>query len=149
MAVEPAPVGEAPPYRYRVRLRAQNPLLDLRPGMSATVTLDLASPPEALRVPAQALRFSPEGAAAATAAPARSGGGHAGALHVLDSRGRLRREPVEVGVSDGISWRCAGPRSRRGTRWWSPAAEAQPARLARRGRCCRATTRLRPRRLAS
>lgn len=91
-AVEPAPVGDRAPYRYQVRLRAQNPLLLLRPGMSATVTLDLRSPAEALRVPVEALTFAPTGA---------TGDGTQTSVHVIDQGGRLRRERVEVGVSDG------------------------------------------------
>lgn len=75
---------------YRIRLRASNPELHLRPGMSATVSLPLDSPREALHVPLEALGFTLDGAA-----PDRD------AVYVLDGARRPRRVPVQRGVSDG------------------------------------------------
>jgi HlyD family secretion protein len=55
---------------YTVIVSADNPDLALLPGMTANVEIVVGERRQALKVPEAALRFSPEGAAAATAAPA-------------------------------------------------------------------------------
>jgi HlyD family secretion protein len=85
-----APDGAGAPG-YHVRLQATNREMQLRPGMTATVSLPLASPREALQVPLEALHFSTEDGAEDIR----------GAIYVLDAARRPRRVPVEVGVTDG------------------------------------------------
>jgi HlyD family secretion protein len=92
-AVEPtlAPRAEEPATTgYRVRLTAANGERQLRPGMTATVSIPLASDREALQVPVEALQSSIEGSADAH-----------GSVYVLDAARHPRRIPVEVGVTDG------------------------------------------------
>jgi HlyD family secretion protein len=88
-AVEPAsePAGR---FSYRLRLRATNTELALRPGMTATVQLPLASHPDALLVPASAVAFTPAGTAPESGA----------AVYVRGGAG-AHRVPVKVGVTDG------------------------------------------------
>jgi HlyD family secretion protein len=75
---------------YHVRLAAPNREMQLRPGMTATVSLPLASAREALQVPVEALQFNLDGGA-----DLRS------AIYVLDAAKKPLRVPVEVGVTDG------------------------------------------------
>jgi HlyD family secretion protein len=81
----------AGPIRYHVRLRANNEQQQLRPGMSAMVSLPLSSTRQALHVPVEALRFSSES----------DGGDSHSAIYVLDRGKSPRRIPVQLGVSDG------------------------------------------------
>jgi HlyD family secretion protein len=88
------PATPAPPVAgsrtgYEVRLLASNHEMQLRPGMTATVSLPFASANEALQVPIEALRERPDG------------GETRNAIYVLDPARRPRRVPVEVGVTDG------------------------------------------------
>jgi HlyD family secretion protein len=100
---------------YETILAVENPDLALRPGMTATATIEVRHDPQALLVPNAALRFDP-----ADARPGRgpalgglipnagqfevgSGDGEA-APHVWVARGgKLARVPVEIGATDG-SW---------------------------------------------
>ena len=61
---------------YTTELAVDNQDMTLRPGMTATATIQTAERQPSLLVPNTALRFTPSGAAAGgAAAPAASGGG--------------------------------------------------------------------------
>ncbi len=93
---------------YEALVRVANDDLALRPGMTATVTIEADARHDVLRVPNAALRFRPPRAAprAALGTPP----GSEGAV-VSDTRPRLyvlrqgvaEEQPVELGLSDGVS----------------------------------------------
>jgi len=91
---------------YDVVLSVDNEDLALKPGMTAASRIVTAERTDVLRVPSQALRYSPRGlkAAARTAATSASGqpaavGGSQSAVYVL-REGRPVRVPVTVGLDD-------------------------------------------------
>src|SRR2546430_15819485 len=102
--VRNAPVTVQNVVTYDVLVGVENRELQLKPGMTANVTITTASRPDALRVPTSALRFRPpavagdSGAAAAAGAPAA--GGARGWVAGADDRPRPR----------GITARGAGAR---------------------------------------
>lgn len=123
------PVVEQNVVSYVTVVDVPNPALTLKPGMTATVTVEVARADGALVVPSAALRFQPTaevltafGQRAADGAPSgerrdpasarrpRQGGQPAGqrpAVWVLRDD-RLHRVPVEAGTSDGISTAVIG-----------------------------------------
>lgn len=97
---------------YNAMITVANPGLKLMPGMTATVSLIVRQKKDVLRLPAAALRFRPEGAAAedrtsrgqSGTQPAASGGGGQG-------QGGERRRGAD-GTGGGGNWRQrGGPRS--------------------------------------
>jgi HlyD family secretion protein len=96
---------------YSAIINAPNPDLKLKPGMTASVTVEVARRDNVLRVPAAALRFRPsedvlaalgqaEGAASTAPQPVgTSGRANGAAVWVYD--GGLHRTPVQTGLSDG------------------------------------------------
>jgi HlyD family secretion protein len=78
--------------RYLVKLRAPNPEDVLRPGMTATLHIEVGHVDRALAAREAALRFVPQNAAPA---PPRS------RLWRLDTRGTIDPVPVTTGLSDG------------------------------------------------
>ncbi len=105
-AIEPGPRGDAPPFTYRLHLLARNEAFELRPGMTVVVSLPIASSPDALKVPADALRFAPAGAL-----PIHDGA----AVYVSDGAGTPARVPVEIGVTDGATVEIRSSRLPAGT----------------------------------
>lgn len=102
---------------YTVLVDASNPDGLLLPGMTANVTFEIArSAPDALRVPASALRLRPpedliEQKAAPESGEAAGGGAHPGGAPRTGGRGtvwlkttggRLQAVHVRTGISDGI-----------------------------------------------
>lgn len=82
---------------YDVVVAVDNPSLELKPGMTANVTILTAQRDDALRVSARALRFNPEPTPAASSArpsPAAAGPG----LWLLQADGSVQRTAVEIGV---------------------------------------------------
>jgi HlyD family secretion protein len=128
------PVVEQNVVSYVTVIRVPNPDLQLRPGMTASVTVEVARADDTLRVPAAALRFRPTGellarfgeepadAAGATPAtgnddvrparaerPGSSSAASASGAHVWIFDGvRMQEVPVDAGVSDGTSTAIAG-----------------------------------------
>lgn len=111
------PVVESNVVSYTTTIDVPNPQLKLKPGMTATVTVEVARADNVLRVPNSALRFRPAGAVAspqATARPtgtsgrapgAQTGGSHAenvARVFVLQD-GQLQPVRVETGISDGTT----------------------------------------------
>ena len=124
------PTVEQNVVSYITVVDVPNPDLELKPGMTATVTVEVArSEDDALRVPSAALRFRPTpdviaafrpasaatGAAGASRTGSPSAGARAGSAPSAPRRegaerpavwvlrdGQLRRIPVQPGTSDGV-----------------------------------------------
>jgi len=90
---------------YTVVVATANPDLDLLPGMTASVRIIEARRDDAVRVPAAALRFRPEGSRRADAGSAAPGP----AVYVPGAGGEAVRREVTTGlVSDGFVEVVAG-----------------------------------------
>lgn len=96
--VRRAPVLTQNVVTYEAVLEVDNPERKLRPGMTASVTIDTAEVHDVLRAPNAALRFTPPtdagGEAGATSASAGA------AVWILEGEAP-RRYPVRLGISDG------------------------------------------------
>jgi HlyD family secretion protein len=112
-----APVVEQNVVSYVTVIDVPNPELQLKPGMTANVSLEIARADAVLRVPNAALRFRPTAelfAALGTPAPAtraaqtaapRSVSGTSDSMRAavwVLAGGELRRVPVQPLVSDGV-----------------------------------------------
>lgn len=95
--VRQAPVTVQNVVTYDVVLNVSNPELLLKPGMTANARIITAEQENVLKVPLQALRFSPNGDD-----PARRHGDHTASLWVLDGKA-LRQIGVVRGFDDGTS----------------------------------------------
>jgi HlyD family secretion protein len=95
---------------YDVVVSAPNPDLLLKPGMTATIRIVVDRRDDVVRVPDQALRYSPGGVGSGTAASARdAASGGRGAAHVWVLRdGRPVQVPVTVGLDDDTAVEIAG-----------------------------------------
>jgi HlyD family secretion protein len=94
---------------YAAVIDVENPALKLKPGMTATVTIEVARRVNALIVPAAALRFKPTPAVTAAlesagADPVRPCAGQAGCgtLWVYDGVG-IRGVAVKTGITNGTA----------------------------------------------
>lgn len=89
---------------YVTVIDVPNPDMTLRPGMTATVTIEVERASGVLRVPNAATRLRPTAEVleqlGATAGPGQSGDGHQDVVWVVRS-GRPERVPVTTSVSDG------------------------------------------------
>ena len=133
------PVTNQGVVNYIAIVDVDNADLKLRPGMTANASVTTAKRENALRLPNAALRFRPpEGAAVASAdlpkdssaekwkdkdgskrergtangREHREGGAPEAArktVYVLDEKGGLRAQPVELGISDGTWTEVLGP----------------------------------------
>jgi HlyD family secretion protein len=115
------PVVDQNVVSYVTVIDVPNPELKLKPGMTATVSVEIARADDALRVPNAALRFrpTPEALAAArgnaSTSPrtadrqgrSQATGGRADAVWVL-GEGGLRRVAVQTGVNDGTTTAIVG-----------------------------------------
>ncbi len=110
------PVVEQNVVSYVTVIDVPNPDLKLKPGMTATVTIEVARADDVLRVPNAALRFrppsevpgtmrQPTGAGKVNDRGAR-GGGNAGVWRTR--QGQLERVPVNTGISDGVTTAVLG-----------------------------------------
>jgi HlyD family secretion protein len=89
---------------YDVVIGVDNPRLELRPGMTATVTITTARREGVLKIPQRALRFRPRRPAGEPEASSEGGSpGRASAVYVVEPGGRLKRVGVELGVRDDRS----------------------------------------------
>ena len=110
------PVVEQNVVSYITVVDVPNRDLKLKPGMTATVTVEVARSDDSLKVPSSALRFRPtaelfaalgqqspaEGARGqARAARSERPAGNRAAVWVL-REGRLRRVPVQTSTADGV-----------------------------------------------
>jgi len=98
---------------YTVVVGVSNPDLALLPGMTATVTFEVARARDVLKVATAALRFQAPAAwvaawRAAHPGAAAGSGPDAAELWSLDARGRPERVVVRTGLSDGQSTEISG-----------------------------------------
>jgi HlyD family secretion protein len=89
--LEPVTVSNV--VNYVTIIDVPNPELKLKPGMTATVSVEIARADDVVRVPAAALRFRP--------APAANAVGATGARVFEVRDGVAHQVPVETGISDG------------------------------------------------
>ncbi len=85
---------------YDVVIQVNNRDLRLMPGMTANVSIIIATRDNVLRIPNAALRFRPSERPAA-AAPAPGGGEKRGPSVWVLENGKPKRIPVQLGISDG------------------------------------------------
>jgi HlyD family secretion protein len=125
-----APVIDQNVVSYVTVVDVPNPDLRLKPGMTATVAIELARADDVLKVPNAALRYRPDAATLARLgqqAPS-SGGRGRGTRQVwvlADGGAGLRPVPVQVGVNDGTTTAITGGELQEGARVVTGAA--QPA----------------------
>ncbi len=117
---------------YTAVISVDNPKLQLRPGMTATVTATVAEKRDVLVVPNAALRFRPETGAAATpaAAPAartgnKGGTRAAGTTLYIVSGAELKPVRVRLGMTDGVSTEVVSGELAEGDRVAVPAQGTQ------------------------
>ena len=116
------PVVEQNVVSYVTVIDVPNPDLKLKPGMTANVTIEIARADDVLRVPNAALRFrptaetftalgqqapEPRAAGSQPARGARTSASPRTAVWVF-AEGRLRRVPVEAGITDGTATAILG-----------------------------------------
>ena len=99
--VRQAPISVQNVITYDVVITVANADLLLKPGMTATARIATAEALNVLRVPSQALRFTPSAAAKAAGGPpaAKSGKGKPRIVWILRS-GKLVQVPVVIGLDD-------------------------------------------------
>ena len=102
VSVHNAPKTEQGVVSYQGVLSVDNPDLALKPGMTATADILVASLKDVLTVPSGALRFVPEGADATPPKPLADGSGNFAARLWLATGGpKPRAVDVIAGASDG------------------------------------------------
>jgi HlyD family secretion protein len=113
------PVVDQGVVSYVTVIDVENPELKLKPGMTATVSVEVARTDAALRVPNAAFRYQPDGGESPTAnegqAMRTNRGSRGTAVWVLADEG-LRRVPVQTAVDDGTTTAVVGGDLREGSR---------------------------------
>jgi len=99
--VRNAPITVQNVVTYDVVIAVPNPQMLLKPGMTANVTLVLARRDNVLRVPIEALRFSPSGFAGTRHARADNKDAHVDSRVWVQSGGSLEPVVVKTGLEDG------------------------------------------------
>src|SRR2546422_4325444 len=95
--VRNAPITVQNVVTYDVVIAVENPGLELKPGMTANVSVTTAKRDQALRIPVRALRFRPDRIGAGTPDASAK---EESAVYVLAPDGALRRVEVEAGIRD-------------------------------------------------
>jgi len=95
--VRNAPITVQNVVTYDVVIAVENAGLELKPGMTANVSVTTAKRDQALRIPVRALRFRPVGGGTGTR-DARAQ--EESAVYVLAPEGALHRVEVEAGIRD-------------------------------------------------
>src|SRR5438445_9918402 len=95
--VRNAPITVQSVVTYDVVVAVDNPGLELKPGMTANVSIPTARRGHAARIPVRALRFRPHGSGHETPSADPKEGS---AVYVLEPGGTLRRVEVEAGIRD-------------------------------------------------
>jgi len=100
--VRNAPINVQNVVTYDVVVAVDNPELELKPGMTATVAIITAERDDVLRVPLRALRFHPERKATARPTPvaAKAAGQSQPIAWVLQPDGTLKKVVLTTGVRD-------------------------------------------------
>jgi HlyD family secretion protein len=103
--VRQAPITVQNVVTYDVVVMVANPELLLKPGMTANVTIVTAKRDNVLRVPVQAIRFSPLRMYPRQAEQEETGAnppvGQRARVWIVDDRGKLSPERIAVGLDDG------------------------------------------------
>jgi HlyD family secretion protein len=99
--VRQAPITVQNVVTYDVVVNVANPELLLKPGMTANVTIISAKRDDVVRIPVQALRFSPKGAPALSSGGGQFDGLARPARVWIESGGRLTPVSVRTGLDDG------------------------------------------------
>jgi len=106
---------------YTAVISVANPKLQLRPGMTATVTATVAEKRDVLVVPNAALRFRPEASKVPAVMPAaqatKKGGtrGNGATLYKVEGT-ELKPVRVRLGMTDGVSTEVIGAELAEGDR---------------------------------
>jgi len=98
--VRQAPITVQNVVTYDVVVSVENPELLLKPGMTANVNVVTASKPNVVRVPIDALRFSPPGQPPADSAALDGAPGRQTRVWVLEGR-KVTPVTITTGLSDG------------------------------------------------
>ena len=106
--VRNAPINVQNVITYDVVVAVDNPKLELRPGMTATITITTAKADDALLLPVRALRFRPERSTGSQAKPSRTPGNDNTAkrsprspvVWIPQPDGTLKRVKVQTGVQN-------------------------------------------------
>jgi HlyD family secretion protein len=98
--VRQAPITVQNVVTYDVVVAVENPELLLKPGMTANVNVVTASKANAIRVPIDALRFSPPGQPPADSAALDGAPGRQTRVWVLENR-KVTPVTITTGLSDG------------------------------------------------
>jgi HlyD family secretion protein len=99
--VRQAPITVQNVVTYDVVVNVANPELLLKPGMTANVTIISAKRDDVVRIPVQALRFSPKGAPALASGGGQFDGLARQARVWIESGGKLTPVSVKTGLDDG------------------------------------------------
>lgn len=115
---------------YTAVISVENPKMQLRPGMTATVTATVAEKRDVLVVPNSALRFKPDTAQAATPAAqgSKKGGtrGNGTTLYKVNGS-ELKPVRVRLGMTDGVSTEVMGGELAEGDRIAAPGQQRAAA----------------------
>jgi HlyD family secretion protein len=127
-----APVIDQNVVSYVTVVDVPNPDLRLKPGMTATVAIELARADDVLKVPNAALRYRPDAATLAQFgqdAPAGNerGRGTRQVWVLADGGESLRPVPVQASVNDGTTTAITGGELKEGARVVTGAAQAAAA----------------------
>jgi HlyD family secretion protein len=95
--VRNAPITVQNVVTYDVVIQVENSELELKPGMTANVSITTTKRDDALRLPVRALRFRPEGA---ESKKPKASAKEDNAVYVLAPDGTLRHVEVEAGLRD-------------------------------------------------
>ena len=123
--VRNAPITVQNVVTYDVVVAVDNPKMELKPGMTATVAITTAERDDVLRLPLRALRFHPEakaGAGAVAATRARDKRRPSGSYNPTARCARSRSRPACATSSTPSSSRATCARA---TSWRSPSAAAR------------------------
>jgi len=118
------PKVESNVVSYTTIIDVPNPSMKLKPGMTATVTVQIARADDTLKVPTSALRFTPAPESGAGSRPGRGSGSER--VWILDE-GQPRAVPVTPGITDGATTAIADGSLTEGTRVITGAATAAAA----------------------
>ena len=98
--VRNAPITVQNVVTYDVVIAVDNPDLELKPGMTANVTVSTARRDDVLRVSVRALRFRPEPPAGAVPQPEKKKHGTDSNVYVLGDDGKPTPVSVKIGIRD-------------------------------------------------
>jgi len=114
--VRNAPITVSNVVTYDVVIAVDNASLELKPGMTATVTITTAERDDVLRLPVRALRFNPESSEGSPTKTADRGKRPSPAAWRLKADGALERIEVQTGLRDEVYAEVTGGELQQGDR---------------------------------